>query len=83
MYIPHVYTHTGQVSTVLHNVEVEIVSREECASAYFNDTATRPFFEIDYPDGVTPVVLCAGKINNVCRVRLYNTCVCCFSDNLL
>lgn len=62
------YTHTGQVSTVLHNVEVEIVSREECASAYFNDTATRPFFEIDYPDGVTPVVLCAGKINNVCRV---------------
>ncbi|KAK3874643.1 hypothetical protein Pcinc_020424 [Petrolisthes cinctipes] len=57
----------GQVSTVLHNVEVEIVSREECGSAYLDDTATRPFFEIDYPDGVTPVVLCAGKINNVCR----------------
>ncbi|KAK4309412.1 hypothetical protein Pmani_018958 [Petrolisthes manimaculis] len=57
----------GQVSTVLHNVEVEVVSREECGSAYLDDTATRPFFEIDYPDGVTPVVLCAGKINNVCR----------------
>ncbi|KAK3874646.1 hypothetical protein Pcinc_020427 [Petrolisthes cinctipes] len=57
----------GQVSTVLHNVEVEVVSREECESAYLNDTATRPFFEIDYPDGVTPGVLCAGKINNVCR----------------
>ncbi|KAK4309411.1 hypothetical protein Pmani_018957 [Petrolisthes manimaculis] len=54
-------------STVLHNVEVEVVSREECESAYLNDTVTRPIFEIDYPDGVTPVVLCAGKINNVCR----------------
>lgn len=57
----------GTVSTVLHELNVEIVSQSECNAAYFNDAQTNLFFQADYPEGITNRLLCAGKINDVCR----------------
>ncbi|XP_063587270.1 clotting factor G beta subunit-like [Penaeus indicus] len=58
---------TGKVSTVLHELNVEVVPQSECNEAYFGDAQTNLFFQADYPEGITNRLLCAGKINDVCR----------------
>ncbi|XP_071522417.1 uncharacterized protein [Panulirus ornatus] len=60
-------TRDGPLSTVLHNLEVEVVSNQECNTVYSTSEGTRPYFEIQYPQGINDLILCAGKINDVCR----------------
>lgn len=61
----------GPVSTILHELDVEVVSQNECNEAYFGNGQSNLFFQADYPDGITDTLLCAGKINDVCRVSLF------------
>ncbi|XP_047468964.1 uncharacterized protein LOC125025097 [Penaeus chinensis] len=52
------------VSTILHNVEVEVLPQVECAQTY---SSAGDIFTTDYPEGFTDTLLCAGKLADVCR----------------
>ncbi|XP_063878134.1 uncharacterized protein LOC135110109 [Scylla paramamosain] len=56
----------GQVATILHNIEVRVVSEEECRDAY-DDEDISAFFEVQYPDGVNKLLVCATSEEPVCR----------------
>ncbi|XP_037776281.1 clotting factor B-like [Penaeus monodon] len=51
-------------STILHNVEVEVLPQVECAETY---SSAGDIFATEYPEGITDSLLCAGKLADVCR----------------
>ncbi|XP_063592441.1 uncharacterized protein LOC134769570 [Penaeus indicus] len=52
------------VSTILHNLEVEVLPQVECAETY---SSAGDIFTTEYPEGFTDTLLCAGKLADVCR----------------
>ncbi|CAL4082318.1 unnamed protein product, partial [Meganyctiphanes norvegica] len=54
-------------STILHQIEVEIVDSGVCGNNYVRDGANLPLFTTQYPRGIDATIICAGRIADSCR----------------
>ncbi|CAL4117011.1 unnamed protein product, partial [Meganyctiphanes norvegica] len=52
---------------IIHNVNVQVVNQNNCAANYVVARSFTPIFTIQYPNGISNELLCAGVINDVCR----------------